>query len=184
MPHFLVLCRPRSRSAWLANFLSHGDESLCLHEGMLGCGSVAHLERKLAALQMPRTGTADTSLLHFLADAEAAFPGAHMVLITSAPQRWHDYAQRQGFPPDVVRSIDAAYERAVEQLVTRAMLVRVEDLDDEKVMRRMWSWIDFRAPFPERRYEMLRGLQVEAVEHDLLARFGEHLRSGGVIPRP
>lgn len=182
MAHFLVLCRPRSRSAWLANFLSHGQHSLCMHEGMLGCGSVAHLERKLAAMPHSFTGAADTSLVHFLDELDGVFPRVPMVLVTSPPGRWHEYARRQGFPDGILQRIDRAYERAVETLVTRAMLLRVEDIDDEKTMRRVWDWIGFDEPFPAQRYEMLRGLHVEAVEHDLLQRFGQHMRAGGVVP--
>ncbi len=51
---FLILSTPRSGSAWLANFLTHGD-CFCYHEPMAG-GPISRLDR-----QAPITGAIDTA---------------------------------------------------------------------------------------------------------------------------
>lgn len=46
MSNFFVLGLPRSRTAWLANFLTY-DNNFCFHEGLNGCRSIAEYKTKI-----------------------------------------------------------------------------------------------------------------------------------------
>lgn len=81
---FFVLGTPRSRTAWLANWLTTGA-SLCLHDAWRGTDSVEALRQKLLDLKggqpLEYVGNSDSSnTLHYWA-LKATFPDARFALI-------------------------------------------------------------------------------------------------------
>lgn len=182
-PLTLILARPRSRTAWLANLLSYGQSSICLHEGILGCGSLADMQRKLLALPFDAVGTADTALLFYAEEIAAA--GTHAIVLKSNDFAWRRWVAsitpRDGLD-EIVRRIDAAYERALELVGAYGMVVEVDSLDLEPVAREIWSYFGIEARFSRERFDMLVNLRVESIEQSLRDRFEAHMASGGMIP--
>jgi len=74
---FFVLGLARSRTAWLANFLTTGDH-FCHHEGMNGCSSVEQYKKKIG-----NDGDSCTGLMLF--DMNTLFPDSPMVIIERDP---------------------------------------------------------------------------------------------------
>jgi len=73
--NFLVLGLPRSRTAWLANFLTF-DGQFCYHEGMNGCKSINEYKVK-----MKGKGDSNTGIMFF--DYESHFPSVKTIIIDS-----------------------------------------------------------------------------------------------------
>lgn len=176
---FLVFARPRSRTAWLANFLTYGDV-FCLHDGIAEAGSLAAMARRFdqphrfgASVELLSPGPsvlglADTGLLHLVDEALAIFPRARLVFVTSDGRTWHRFASAHRMPGALVAFVDTAYSRAVSLLGDRALFVDAHELDQVAKLRRVWEHVGARSPFPRARLEMLRGLNVQ-VDPELLA---------------
>lgn len=174
-PHFLVFARPRSRTAWLANFLSTSG-TFCLHEPLAEAATLEELDR---ALQRPfrfgadvhRIGIADTSLIHAPERALEAFPGALVLFLLSDGKAWHRFARRHGFPAELVELVDQAYDRAAARLVGRAHFFEAVDLTESGIVARaVWSHASGGKAFPNERWRMLRRLNVQVDADDLAAR--------------
>lgn len=72
--NFFILGMPRSRTAWLANFMTTGDV-FCHHEGLNGCHTIDQYKDKLGTSD----GDACTGLVLF--DLDSQFPNAKKVII-------------------------------------------------------------------------------------------------------
>lgn len=83
--NFFVLGLPRSRTAWLANFLTYGDK-FCFHEGINGCRSIDEFKSKLGP-----NGDSGTSMMLF--DMNALFPDAPIVIIERDPIHVIEYVK-------------------------------------------------------------------------------------------
>ena len=72
--NFFVVGLPRSRTAWMANFLTY-DDHYCYHEAINGCKSMDEYKEKLGNF----IGDSSTSLM--LMDIEKNFPDSKIVKI-------------------------------------------------------------------------------------------------------
>lgn len=75
MSNFFVLGLPRSRTAWLANFLTY-DDLFCYHEGVNGCKTINEYKEKIKG-----KGDSNTGIMLF--DFENHFPDAKFIIIDS-----------------------------------------------------------------------------------------------------
>jgi len=172
-PHFLVFARPRSRTAWLANFLTYGD-AFCLHEPMADHATLAELSRRLQRPfifggDVQRIGIIDTGLIHAPGDVLEAFPDARVLFVTSSPAGLRRFAIRHKLDPGIVELVNRAYERTWSLLVGRAHFVSADELTSSaSAATRAWEITGTRKPFPMARWRALRGLNVQ-VDADALA---------------
>lgn len=175
MSRFLIFARPRSRTAWLANFLTYGD-TYCLHEPLAECATLAELVRRLDqpfrfGADVQALGFADTSLIHRPGDALDAFPGATALFVASKPDSWHRFARTHKLPPELVELVDQAYERTCARLVGRAHFIDAHELTSSATAaKRAWDVAGARKPFPMARWHALRDLNVQVDAGDLAAR--------------
>ena len=80
MRTFFITGLPRSGTAWLSNFLTHGA-SFCFHEAARQVGSLQELPALFARTGSPNVGTADCAFPLYYDKALALFPEAHLVLV-------------------------------------------------------------------------------------------------------
>jgi len=99
---FFVLGLPRSRTAWLANFLTY-DGLFCYHEGTGGCHSIDEYKDKIAGKGDSNTGLA-------LFDFEPHFKDSKIVVIDSTIDRSVKFAA-DVFNVDVKDSMKALKNR-------------------------------------------------------------------------
>ena len=86
MKNFFIIGLPRTRTAWLANFLTNGD-GFCFHEAMRTCSNLDELKAKMATEcrdTVTTVGDADPSLCQILPEVIAKFPEAKIVVINRA----------------------------------------------------------------------------------------------------
>ena len=74
---YLITGLPRSRTAWLANYLTVGS-SFCYHEGLKNCFDIGDLRMMKKA---PYTGNSDSSAVFFVDEMKNLFPHMKIVII-------------------------------------------------------------------------------------------------------
>lgn len=81
MKYFFVTGRPRSRTAWLANFLTWGD-TFCFHDALRLVDDPRQIGQVFARVShAAAVGLADPAILFFQDALRAAYPGAAWIFI-------------------------------------------------------------------------------------------------------
>ena len=174
MTPFFILGRPRSRTAWLANFLTVTPFSFCLHEGLADFGgSVRLLKRKLDAASGEAVGNADTGLIHVVDELLEAFPDSRFVVVCGTKRAWHLFASENYINDALVRATDESFAYTVATLRAhpRALFIGRDELDLPLKAQELWTHCLGSADlFDRARFEMLCGLNVQADNEALLYR--------------
>lgn len=87
MCNFLVLGLPRSRTAWLANFLTY-DDITCTHEGLNGCKNLTDYLSKFKT----KSGDSNTGLMMF--DFERYFRDFKIIIIDNTIDAAVEFSKR------------------------------------------------------------------------------------------
>jgi hypothetical protein len=85
--NFLVLGLPRSRTAWLANFLTYGDIT-CTHEGLNGCATLEDYKKQFR----DSSGDSNTGLAFF--EFEPLFTDFKKIIIDSGIRKSVEFAKK------------------------------------------------------------------------------------------
>ncbi len=166
MNPFFITGLPRSRTAWLANWLTT-DDSLCLHDGTLSSHSLEEYARKLLDAQQLRFMGDSNSGLGFIHEhVTALFPGCKWVVI-ERDRSMAFLSFRMAFgqyesEDESRRKFDRLAER-LWQLKQRpgTMVIEFDDLEDLEVCRKLWFHCIPKVRFDEERWRLLNGLRVE-----------------------
>jgi hypothetical protein len=143
---FLVLGLPRSRTAWLANFLTYGD-LFCYHEGIDGCTSLEEYKEKIEG-----KGDSNTGLMLF--DFEEHFPNAKIIIIDS------DVDKAIEFGRDVF-NVNIEFEMAIAKNrldKMEGLHIKLEDINSR--LGEIWEYVSDE-PFDQERADMLVKLDVQ-----------------------
>lgn len=173
---FFCCGMPRSRTAWLANFLTAGN-SFCYHDLLKDFGSdingyIKHLD-KARPDGAEFVGDSDSGLLLFWKQVQAAFPGAPWIVI----RRDANEAERSfkkhfaGCPYPGTKGIDIHATIGVcEKLLSEATIglnncfyTSFDSLENEGTLRSIWKWCGFDSGFPEERWKMLDGMRINII---------------------
>ena len=176
MADFLIFGRPRSRTAWMANFLSHGSYSTCFHEGLAdSAGSFMHLKRRMRDCTITGfVGNADTGMIHNVEEALSTFPDARILMMVDNEFSWRTHCTKFEIPAPVIEHIDDDYARAKETLRERALFISATRVTQSHVVaNRAWRHVlQHSMKFPLTRYNILKDLNVQVVPEALKARIG------------
>jgi hypothetical protein len=158
---FFILSLPRTRTAWLANFLTY-ENSYCFHEGFLGCKSVSTLYKRFEATGKPIVGNSDCGNILFIDELRETFPLSKLVIVERPIGEVIDELHEIGMmncDPEVLEL--AAQELAFVKRSMNALVVDYKDLD-ENACRHIWRYcID--TPFDETRWRMLDGMDIQII---------------------
>lgn len=156
MSPFFITGMPRSRTAWLANWLTT-DRSLCVHDPV---GSVVPvIGGKLVGVSGPEVCCAWDSF-------RAAWPDSPWLVVTRADAK---YAFKRVLSehmeiPDQFDTWWAGRLELLAQIVAdggaRVLSVKFEDLDREETARTIWRHLLPELPFDRERWELLNDLTV------------------------
>lgn len=144
-PPFVVFSMPRSRSAWLARFLTWGDWH-CGHEELLHARS---LDDVTAWLSQPFTGTVETAAAPFWR-LLARHEGVRVVVVRRpvdevvASFLRLPLAFDEAVLASLMRRLDCKLAQ-IERRVPGALSVSFADLDTEDGCRRVWEHV---MPYP------------------------------------
>lgn len=148
MNHF-IFCLPRSRSLWVANFLTWGD-AFCHHEGWVNCETVSDFEKKMRG----RTGNCGSDNLLFSEWIFENYPVAKFVYLSRDIERInHSLNPITGDPLDdklVQKGI-----RLAEEVVERGGMLIDVDSWDSSTSRALWTFLLPEIPYPNARNRQL-----------------------------
>jgi hypothetical protein len=172
MEPYLILGRPRSRTAWVANLMTVPPASFCYHEGLADSGAnVLRLRDRLAALPVEVAGNADTGLIHHLDEALLAFPTARLVVMTGNDQSWRQWCSLMGVHESVRRRVNDDFERTCVLLRGRAHFADCREITTNPLAAAaLWAHCVPHRPFDRERWEFLRDLNVQVVPNSILRR--------------
>ena len=143
---FFVLGLPRSRTAWLANFLTY-DDLFCYHEGINGCHSMDEYKQKIENCGDSCTG------LSFI-DFEPYFPDAKKVIIDTSI----DKAVKFGLDAYGVDMTDILKQAKNKLDNINGLHIGLNDINDR--LRDIWEYITDK-PFNEKRAQLLTKLNIQ-----------------------
>ncbi len=180
MTQFLIFGRPRSRTAWVANFLTQANHSFCHHEGMATSTNPIELRGLMDSSPAMAVGNADTGMIHSPREILRFFPAAKLVVLTGASLSWKRFAAEKKIDQWIVQEVDEAYADTKELLRDRALFVDVHRLMKEaRIAQGLWFHCTGRLnSFDAPRYHMLRDLNIQVMQESLEARIASRLPRG------
>tara|TARA_R110000803_G_scaffold34529_4_gene75314 strand:- start:949 stop:1470 length:522 start_codon:yes stop_codon:yes gene_type:complete len=146
---FFVTGLPRSRTAWIANFLTYGD-SLCYHEGLNGCNSMKEYQDKLEG-----NGDSNTYLAVF--DYNKYFPNAKKIIIDSDVDKAIEFS-REVCGTDVTKTI-VKYKESLDAM--EGLHIPLKKLNNS--LGEIWNYV-YDEQFNKKRSEMLIDLNVQMLD--------------------
>ena len=175
---FFVTGLPRSRTAWMANFLTWRD-SFCHHDLLSECEHIDNLRGFLQVTAKDNdcqfVGTSDSGLCIWHRELLELFPAAKVVVIRRDPlEAAEDYARNFGqsgyggvaIPPKgqlnkMFKGMDSILDEMVEEWPEGQMLnLSMAVLDHLGTMEELWKFLYGERDFPLDRWAMLDRLLV------------------------
>jgi len=145
--NFFVIGLPRSRTAWLANFLTYED-SFCFHEGINGCSTIEEYRDKLGNYK----GDSNTGLMLF--NFRKYFPKTKVVVIDSTIEESVKFAM-DVYDEDIEESMTKAKKRLDS---IDGLHINIKDIN--KNLRKIWEYVSEK-PFNKDRADMLVKLNIQ-----------------------
>lgn len=160
-----ILSLPRSRTAWLANFLTYGP-CIAMHEPLTECSSLDDLDQMMRATEAPVVAVCDTSLTMLSRQLVARYPNARYVMIMRDADAVRESIELAGLPVEGFDNLVRAYGHALDIVLstTHNAVMPVEAMDLEDELPTLWHFVmQGRVEFPIHRYRMLRDMRIEAI---------------------
>lgn len=150
-----ILAQPRSRTAWLANWLTYAD-SRCLHEPLADCERIEDLPAVLGNA----TAFVETCGAKAWPAIAAQFPDATLVVI-------HRPAAECAASADALGLADWNFEAGEAALLELpGKVFRFDQLSDLDTLRELWAMAS-KEPMDEPRTRMLIGMNVQLTKDRL-----------------
>jgi len=162
--NFFILGLPRSRTAWLANFMTY-RQTFCYHEGLNGCYTIDDFKQKLGL------NKGDSSTGAVLLDLDHHFPDAKKVIIESDIERSIQYSQEMygNTHEDWLLHIQSRL------YLTEGMRVNVNDIFDK--LKDIWEYLT-ESKYDKSRGDMLKKLNIQVQDpHDINAKAARSISS-------
>ena len=144
--NFFVIGMPRSRTAWLANFLTY--EKICFHEGLDGCNNLLEYTNKLGT----ENGDSSTALMMF--DIDKLYPDAPKLIIDSDIQRTIDYAEQ------VFGFCDQEFFETLQNQLNKINGKHIDFKDIDSNLKEIWDYL-IGTPFNHERANILKRMRIE-----------------------
>lgn len=160
MKPFFIVSYPRSMTAWLAAFLTHGQVS-CGHELSAGDPTAAAIMEKLRGRGTRFAGSADTYQAKLLPELLRLAPDAPVVVIHRAEKEVCDSLDRcgVGFGAESCNILRASLRWA--GLLPQAMNVNFAALTQEAAARAILAHVAPGEPFDAERWALLRDFNIQ-----------------------
>lgn len=157
---FLVLGLPRSRTAWLANFLSNGAVA-CGHELLAECLTPDALVPRIHALGGEVNGSAETAGSLFIGRLLRESPALRVVVVHRCKLAVADSLTRLGIEPGPGVLNLLAVKLSAAARYAGALCVEFTDLDSIDRLRQIWEHCAPGEPFDVQRAQRLTDLNVQ-----------------------
>ncbi len=182
--YFFVTGLPRSRTAWLANFLTCGD-AFCFHDGLKYCRELEDLKKVFKRTSTSYVGNSDSALVLFYHELRDMFPGSKWLLVYRNFKECADSAIRLSFAGEETENIlvDGAARLAairIAELELRnpnILIVDYETLDEPETVEAIVNHLTPDIEFDRERFNLLDTLNVQIHEAKYLVSVAEGIAS-------
>lgn len=159
MRTFFIFSLPRSRTSWLANFLTYGD-ARCFHEALISCHRASDLRSIFEETKKPTVGNSDCLNALVADDLLAAFPESRLVVIERNLEEVEESLSALG---SWDRGMIAWMREGLEHVKAKhdPLVVPYETLGTPEGCKRVWDHCIAETPFDQARWEMLDALNVQ-----------------------
>jgi hypothetical protein len=171
---FFIVGLPRSRTSWLALWLTQFPRSFCFHDGLASCKSPDDLVEKFRQTGADICGNSDSGLPLFHSRIGELFPEARYVFIERPMlDCWKSFKSFYNVPAAEERRAFAVFQqcdRAIERMKIsllgnpRVKTFRFAALNDADTARAIWRFCIPTEPFHLERWRNHNALHVQPVE--------------------
>lgn len=186
MRPYFISGLPRSRTAWLATFLTHAD-SFCHHEATIGCDSMVSLKNALGKVPIGthHIGDADPNLGLIPQSILDTFPRSKFVFIHRDLEEcvdsewtailWEKLTDQEDVTKDGIRELMKEASLGLAHLARsipekQRIIVPFAALDKQQTVRQIWDFCVPGTAFPFHRYQQLQDLRVTQIFRKVLLR--------------
>jgi hypothetical protein len=158
---FFILSLPRSRTAWLANFLTY-ENSFCFHEGLLQVNSPDGLKALFESTDKKIVGNSDCGNIFFLEEIKELYPEAVFIHIK---RDVHHVIESLKNMDDDFKDFQSVYmaDNLLSDISRSDCHAYFYDELDEHACREIWN-VCIGTPFDRKRWEMLDGIDMTVIE--------------------
>ena len=144
--NFFVIGLPRSRTAWLANFLT--QDRFCFHEGLNNCHNIEEYKQKLGE----DYGDSSTGLM--LLDMNTEFPNAPKVIIEGRTKEAIEFGHKTYglYDPNYVNFLNERMSKI------EGMRIHFDEIDDKLPI--IWEYL-IGTPYDKNRADLLKRMNIE-----------------------
>jgi hypothetical protein len=164
---FLITGLPRSRTAWLSNFLTIPGQTFCYHELRRWELTVPEMADRLMRRPERYVGTADSALPFYINELMEHLPQAKIIIIDRDDGIVFDSmiaAFGQEFATESGKLLDLTGEALLElKAAFRHTVVKYNDLDKFDTCREIWNACCPLLEFDNDRWAMLDEFKVEVL---------------------
>ena len=147
MSNFFVVGLPRSRTAWLANFLTYNGR-FCYHEGVDGCSTITDYKNKLGQDK----GDSCTALM--LLNIHKEFPNAPVVVIESDIKRAVEFSKHT-YGKDLTKEFEMLKEK---MRFIKGLRIPLHAINDS--LEDIWSYL-IGTPYDKERGDLLKNMNIQ-----------------------
>ena len=178
MTPYFIASLPRSRTAWLANFLTYGP-SFCFHEPMNQV-SLAQYPWLLGSVGTEFAGSSDSVNTLVMEQLIDMFPDAKIVVIKRDIGRVKESLKNMGLPftGTWLEKMDTALNRVID--VYRPLVIPYADFDAAKI----WTYLFPKVPLNGRRLEQLETMWINVPSQTSITKGVELIRRNGEMLLP
>lgn len=165
-PGFLIVGLPRSRTAWLAAFLTDGLVT-CHHELIRDCQSTAEYIQKFKGTHAPVVGDSDCCIPFFYSKVRAILPPHRICFVKRDESAARESAQ-QFTSEHNIPEVEGRWEKCVElfnlmrEANPAAPTYNFEDLDDPGTMKALTEYCTG-FEFNRERFDIFNTLRVNII---------------------
>ena len=147
MSNFFVIGLPRSRTAWLSNFLTY-DDNFCYHEGIDGCSTTEEYKDKLGE----NKGDSSTGLMLF--DMNKEFPDSPKVIIEGSVDKAIEFTKEvyDVYEPEYF------YELKDKLDSIKGLRIKFEDINNS--LEQIWEHL-IGTPYDKDRGSLLKDMNIQ-----------------------
>lgn len=163
---FFICALPRSRTAWLANYLTYGD-SFCFHEPAVGLSSFTEMRRLFESAGRKVVGSADCGNAWIVDGLAREFPDCRFVVVRRPLQEVRQSMQEIGLPDNGTLENSAIMLDYTVRTYSHISL-DADDLSNPEAVKMLCEYVG--APFDLARFNLLASLNVQVNPHHLAGR--------------
>ena len=174
MNTFFVTGLPRSRTAWMANYLTYGD-TFCLHDGFCGLKNPFDMFGKFNEVALrnnvSEVGNCDPANLYFIDALTKQFPKAKWLILNRDIEECRKSC-KEAFGQDRDLEFESQQLEKLRTLASSGKLVAMEtdyrNLDNVPVMKEIFNFFQFpRKNWSLARHQMLSTMLIQLTEERL-----------------